>query len=90
MLAQHAGHAPQDAAAKAPVAAPDNSPKAPHAAEHKSSMAAPSAFDGYRPYNPQEPAKGWRASNEEVRAAGGHVGMMKGAHGAGHREDGKK
>src|SRR5687767_2353783 len=38
-----------------------------------------SAFADYRPFDPQEPAKPWRAANDEVREAGGHVGLMKGA-----------
>jgi hypothetical protein len=35
------------------------------------------AFRGYRAFNPDEPPKDWRAANEEVRAAGGHIGLMK-------------
>ena len=60
------------------------------AAKPEPSKSVSPAFEGYRSYNPQEMVKGWRAANEEVREAGGHVGMAKGAHGAGHREDGKK
>ncbi len=51
-----------------------------------------SAFEGYRPFNAAEPLKDWRKANDEVRDAGGHVGLMKsgepaqlkghGAHGA--------
>ena len=90
VLAQHAGHGPKDGAPKKPVASTDKSAKTPPAAKPETSKAASPAFEGYRPYNPQEPAKGWRAANDEVRETGGHVGLAKGAHGAGHREDGKK
>jgi len=41
------------------------------------SRAYASPFADYRPFDPQEPAKGWRAANEEVREAGGHIGVMK-------------
>jgi hypothetical protein len=36
-----------------------------------------SAFESYRPYAEPELAS-WRAVNEEVRSAGGHVGLMRG------------
>lgn len=36
-----------------------------------------SAFEGYRPYTEQEIAN-WRRSNEEVGAAGGHAGLLRG------------
>ena len=88
VLAQHAGHGPKAAAPPKPAAAPDKSPQTPPAA--KAGKEVSPAFDGYRAYNPQEPAKGWRAANEEVREAGGHVGIAKGTHGAGRREDSKK
>lgn len=39
-----------------------------------------SPFADYRPYTPQDPLKPWRAANDEVREAGGHAGLMKGAH----------
>ena len=43
-----------------------------------------SAFEGYRPFK-EEPIADWRKVNEEVRAAGGHIGIMGGAGGhAGH------
>ena len=38
-----------------------------------------SAFAGYRRFTPEEPLKDWRAANEEVRAAGGHIGLVKDA-----------
>lgn len=43
-----------------------------------------SVFEGYRPFR-EEPIVDWRKLNEEVRAAGGHIGIMGGAGGhAGH------
>jgi hypothetical protein len=46
-----------------------------------------SAFAGYRPYR-EQPLADWRGVNEEVVAAGGHIGIFGGAsgharHGAG-------
>ena len=35
------------------------------------------AFRNYQPFNADEPRKDWRAANEEVRASGGHMGLMK-------------
>ena len=36
-----------------------------------------SPFEAYRPYTEPELAS-WRAVNEEVRRAGGHIGLMRG------------
>ena len=36
------------------------------------------AFRNYQRFNADEPRKDWRAANEEVRASGGHMGLMKG------------
>jgi len=36
-----------------------------------------SAFEGYRPFAPQE-RRDWRQANEEVGAAGGHAGPRPG------------
>ena len=88
-MAQHSSHGAPQAPSK-PATAPDKSPQVPLAAKPETSTSLTSAFLGYRPFNPQEPTKGWRAANEEVREAGGHVGIAKGAHGAGHHEDRKK
>lgn len=57
-----------------------------------------SAFEGYRPFAEQDLAN-WRRSNDEVGAAGGHAGLLRGqvpgvpttkpqpgAHGGGHRD----
>ena len=37
-----------------------------------------SAFEGYRAFNAEQPLKDWRGANDEVREAGGHMGLMKG------------
>ena len=43
-----------------------------------------SAFTGYQPFREEE-VRDWRALNEEVSRAGGHIGIMGGARGhAGH------
>ena len=46
-------------------------------AEAKRAKKFASAFDDYRPFNPDEPLKAWRAANDEVREAGGHIGIHK-------------
>jgi hypothetical protein len=38
-----------------------------------------SPFESYRRFNADEPMKDWRAANEEVREAGGHIGLLKAA-----------
>ena len=35
------------------------------------------ALAGYRAFDAAEPLKDWRLANEEVRAAGGHAGLLK-------------
>ena len=55
-----------------------------HSAPESKEVAAPSKgdealFDSYRRFNPDEPLKDWRAANEEVRKAGGHIGLLKAA-----------
>ena len=37
-----------------------------------------SAFADYRPFSQEVVAKDWRKANDEVRDAGGHIGLMKG------------
>ena len=71
-------------AGAAPKDAPASMPKAGASAAQPAAKARPgvapgydSAFADYRPFDPQEPAKPWRAANEEVREAGGHIGVMK-------------
>lgn len=74
-------------------------------AKHAPAAAAPapdaayrSPFADYRVFNAGEPPKNWRRANDEVRDAGGHVGLMKGmqgkamdhgGHGAKPKEPGK-
>ena len=78
----HGGH--RTGAAPEPKEAPAPMPKAAAGAAKPAAKARPeeargydSAFADYRPFDPQEPAKPWRAANEEVREAGGHIGVMK-------------
>lgn len=72
-------------AALAPHAAAQQQAAKPHPAD----PAAPapvvkyeSAFTGYRSFR-EEPLAPWRAVNDEVARAGGHIGIVGGAH-AGH------
>ena len=53
--------------------APPASPRNPTARAERSYR---SAFTDYRPFDADAPAKDWREANEEVRAAGGHAGLM--------------
>jgi hypothetical protein len=51
----------------------------------KDAQAVPSyvsPFAGFLRFDAEVPAKPWRAANEEVRAAGGHVGILKSRSGA--------
>ena len=73
---------------------------APVAAQAGHSLAAPapapglydSPFAGYRPFSEELAPKDWRKANEEVREAGGHIGLMKGqpAQPTGHGAHGAK
>lgn len=38
-----------------------------------------SAWSGYQAFNPAEPLLDWRAANDAVRQAGGHLGLMRSA-----------
>lgn len=63
-----------------PLAAAAQSPSAPH--EAQASVPATtyrSAFAGYRPAAEDDatPDQNWRALNQKVGDAGGHMGMMK-------------
>lgn len=49
-----------------------------------------SAFEDYRPFKGDVPAKGWREANEDVEKAGGHAGVMKGSRGAAEAHPGVK
>jgi hypothetical protein len=40
-----------------------------------------SPFADYRRFDAESPPKGWREANQEVREAGGHVGIVKGMSG---------
>ena len=63
---QHHKAAPKgEAAAKAPLPAP------------ASPEESRSPFLGYRGFRPGEPLTDWKAANEAVRAAGGHIGLVK-------------
>jgi hypothetical protein len=64
----HSGHRPS---AETPSAAPKQPQPPGDAARYRS------AFSGYRPFTPDEPPKDWRRANDDVREAGGHVGMLK-------------
>jgi hypothetical protein len=67
-------HAKPQPAAAPPAAGPDR-PLA-SAASVKSAYDSP--FDGYRPFSEPLAPKDWRKANDEVREAGGHIGLMKG------------
>ena len=64
----HAGHT----APRVELATPDrkDAAAAPGPTTHRSS------FEGYRPFNPEEPLVDWRAANEKVRDSAGHMGTM--------------
>lgn len=52
-----------------------------------------SPFADYRAFAPDEPLEDWRRANDEVREAGGHVGLMRAggaAQSAGHGAHGTK
>lgn len=82
--AGHAQHHPPGQ--KTPTAKPAEKPPA-KPAPGKPATAQPaargdtyrSAFEGYRPFNPEEPVLDWREVNEAVREAGGHIGILKAA-----------
>ena len=69
--------------------APHAAAQQPAAKPHPADPAAPapgvkyeSAFTGYRGFR-EEPLAPWRGVNDEVARAGGHLGIVGGAH-AGH------
>lgn len=51
-----------------------------------------SPFTDYRKFTADEPPMNWRRANDEVRDAGGHIGLMKGTEskGMGHGGHGAK
>lgn len=67
-LAQHSHHSPKA----------EPSARAAEAKPQPRRGGFESAFAGYRLFAPDEPARDWKRANEEVRDAGGHVGLMKG------------
>jgi hypothetical protein len=71
-------HAPAATAKEAAPAPMRNEapPAAPGAGKGTAQKAYRSPFAGYRPFDPNEPAKDWREANEEVRAVGGHAGAI--------------
>lgn len=68
----HGGHGAKPAQ---PAKNPRSS-KTPTKVDEGSAYRSP--FADYRAFTPQEPAKDWRAANDEVRDVGGHIGLMKG------------
>ena len=95
------------AALQVPLAWPQGTPASQDGVHHprqpqvKPTVPAPnpagaiyqSPFADYRRFTPEEPLKDWRRANDEVREAGGHVGLMKGAEPAqltGHGAHGAK
>ena len=70
--AQQAGHQHHGPAPKAEVVAPKAPLASPPSPEPRKSP-----FASYRAFNPDEPMLDWKAANEAVRAAGGHIGLMK-------------
>lgn len=74
--AQATHHHPEPKKPQAQRPAP--APAEPRAPAARGGGTFRSAFEDYRPFPPDEPLKDWRAANEEVKEAGGHVGLMKG------------
>ena len=73
----HAGHAqPSEAGTRKPVSQATPKPIS-------ATGSYRSAFEDYRPFKVDEPLVDWRASNDNVREIGGHIGLMKGSTGAG-------
>ena len=86
--AQAGGHAHQAPRTDSPKPAPAATTGA--AAGQPGTLYS-SPFADYRAFKADEPLKDWRKANDEVREAGGHIGLMKqapeqhqghGAHGA--------
>ena len=74
----HSQHHGEPKAADSRTAAPPAARKPPRAAPAGARRHA-SAFDDYRHFRADEPMKDWKAANDEVREAGGHVGILKSA-----------
>jgi hypothetical protein len=71
----HQGHHTAKGA-DAPAAKAEGRPAA-KTAPSRPTGAYQSSFADYRPFTADEPLKNWRRANDEVRDAGGHVGLMK-------------
>ena len=65
----HGGHSPPRTNAGKPVVLPN--------VARDISLQNRSTLGTYRPFNPDEPLVDWYAANEQVRQAGGHIGLMK-------------
>jgi hypothetical protein len=71
-------------AAVTPIAAAQQQPARTNPADPAAQVPAfkyDSAFTGYRSFR-EEPLVPWRDANDETARAGGHVGIVGGAHGA--------
>jgi hypothetical protein len=71
-------------AALAPHAAAQQPAAKPHPSDPATTVPAmkyESAFTGYRSFR-EEPLAPWRGVNDEAARAGGHIGIVGGAHGS--------
>ena len=67
------------------TAPPSNAPEVrPKPVEPATKAAYRSAFEGYRAFDPNEPLKDWKRANDDVREAGGHLGIFRAASGKAH------
>jgi hypothetical protein len=90
--AQHSHHA-QPAEPPKAAAKPAEAPKPPGSAQvGVDGRFYRSPFADYRPFTAEEPLTDWKKANDDVREAGGHVGLLKGEAGAleGHGAHGVK
>ena len=58
------------------LGAPVTLAAAPHPAQTAPTASYQSAFEGFRSHR-EEPIADWRAVNEDVARAGGHIGIMR-------------
>ena len=75
------GQSPHAHDARAPVQKTPERPRTSPVVAAPLAAAVPSeitsAFSDYRRFNADEPLVDWRAANDEVKNAGGHVGLMR-------------